>query len=532
MTISHFLYNVWEMAHPTSLGQFEQLVLTAILSLGDNAYGVTIHAEVEALSGLRKTALGAVYATLDRMEDKGLVRSWLSDPTPERGGRAKRHFRLEEAGRRALRELGADGAPDLRRRRTLLGREDMAKDLRNGGPPAPLSALLRLLIPPPAREAVLGDLEERYRSPIQYASEGIQTMPYLIASRARRTSSVAIVGLQTFVLIACLGVTLPDLPGQSVPSWAQGGIPAAAALLALALRAVYRGEETPVKSGLLDAVAAAVAMLLSQGVLAALVSAGQIGPDWLLPRGLYMLGVFALPALWIIGAAEGRHGARPAGAPAEAVVQDYLRFERSVKARNRAEMIALGLIVAGSAAILLRFNPPMAPIAWPFLAVFVAILAFLALRGWARADPGRGRPRAAAQPFQPRARPPERPARLHVVVLVRAPVRRARRQPDPARHPHGPAAPHRDRRRRLGSAGRLHHQGQSRPRPGGAGQDRGAFRDGGGGLTREAPPATLPDAAGECYETGMKSERSDAEAKAKSEARAEADVRAGKGDQP
>ena len=47
---------------------------------------------------------GAVYATLDRMEDKGLVSSWLSDPTPERGGRAKRFFRLEEAGRRALRE--------------------------------------------------------------------------------------------------------------------------------------------------------------------------------------------------------------------------------------------------------------------------------------------------------------------------------------------------------------------------------------------------------------------------------------------
>jgi hypothetical protein len=142
-----------------------------------------------------------------------------------------------------------------------------------------------------------------------------------------------------------------------------------------------------VKSGLFDAVAAAAAMLLSQGVLAALVSAGQVGADWMLPRGLYMLGFFALPALWIVGAAEGRHGARPAGAPAEAVVQDYLRFARSVKARNRAEMIALGLIVAGSAAILLRFNPPMAPIAWPFLALFVAILAFLALRGWAAPIP-------------------------------------------------------------------------------------------------------------------------------------------------
>ena len=87
-----------------SLGQFEQLVLTAIVALGDNAYGVTIHAGVESLSAPRKAVLGAVYATLDRMEDKGLVSSWMSDPTPERGGRAKRHYRLEEAGRQALAE--------------------------------------------------------------------------------------------------------------------------------------------------------------------------------------------------------------------------------------------------------------------------------------------------------------------------------------------------------------------------------------------------------------------------------------------
>lgn len=91
------------MANP-SLGQFEQLVLTAILSLAENAYGVTIHAGVEALSAPRTAVLGAVYATLDRMEDKGLVSSWLSDPTPERGGRAKRHYRLSAAGKQALRD--------------------------------------------------------------------------------------------------------------------------------------------------------------------------------------------------------------------------------------------------------------------------------------------------------------------------------------------------------------------------------------------------------------------------------------------
>src|ERR1700761_5943655 len=87
-----------------SLGQFEQVVLTAILALGDNAYGVTIHAKVEELSKPRKVARGAVYATLDRMEDKGLITSWLSDPTPERGGRSRRHYRLEKSGEKALRE--------------------------------------------------------------------------------------------------------------------------------------------------------------------------------------------------------------------------------------------------------------------------------------------------------------------------------------------------------------------------------------------------------------------------------------------
>ena len=87
-----------------SVGQFEQLILTAILRCGQDAYGVTIHASVEDLSRPKSVALGAVYATLDRLEDKGLISSWLSDPTPERGGRSKRHYRLETEGERALRD--------------------------------------------------------------------------------------------------------------------------------------------------------------------------------------------------------------------------------------------------------------------------------------------------------------------------------------------------------------------------------------------------------------------------------------------
>ncbi|MBS1854163.1 MAG: helix-turn-helix transcriptional regulator [Acidobacteria bacterium] len=92
------------MAKADSLGQFEQLVLTAILALGDEAYGVTIHARVEQLAAPKAVSLGAVYVTLDRLEDKGLLSSRLSDPMPERGGRARRYYRLEALGERALGE--------------------------------------------------------------------------------------------------------------------------------------------------------------------------------------------------------------------------------------------------------------------------------------------------------------------------------------------------------------------------------------------------------------------------------------------
>ncbi len=95
------------MTKAESIGQFEQLVLTAILTLYDEAYGVTVHAKVQELSRPKSVSLGAVYVTLDRLEDKGLISSWLTDPTPERGGRAKRCYRLEALGERALEESAA-----------------------------------------------------------------------------------------------------------------------------------------------------------------------------------------------------------------------------------------------------------------------------------------------------------------------------------------------------------------------------------------------------------------------------------------
>ena len=78
--------------------------MTAVILLGKNAYGMTIHEKVEELRPRAVTSIGAVYTTLDRLEKKGLVRSWYSDPTPERGGRSKRYFAVEGAGQKALRE--------------------------------------------------------------------------------------------------------------------------------------------------------------------------------------------------------------------------------------------------------------------------------------------------------------------------------------------------------------------------------------------------------------------------------------------
>jgi DNA-binding PadR family transcriptional regulator len=89
------------MTRPASLGEFEQVVLLAILRLGNDAYGVTIRSEIAACTG-REPAPGALYTTLDRMEQKGVVRSWLGDATPQRGGRAKRFFALTKTGRAAL----------------------------------------------------------------------------------------------------------------------------------------------------------------------------------------------------------------------------------------------------------------------------------------------------------------------------------------------------------------------------------------------------------------------------------------------
>jgi PadR family transcriptional regulator, regulatory protein PadR len=88
------------------LGEFETVVLLAIVHLRGRGYGVSIADEIERRTG-QPVSFGAVYATLDRLQKKGLISSELGEPTPERGGKPKRFYRIEAPGERALREAQA-----------------------------------------------------------------------------------------------------------------------------------------------------------------------------------------------------------------------------------------------------------------------------------------------------------------------------------------------------------------------------------------------------------------------------------------
>jgi PadR family transcriptional regulator, regulatory protein PadR len=82
------------------LGEFEYLILSAATRLREDAYGAAIRQEIEEATR-KRCSIGALYTTLDRLETKGLVKTWMGDPTPQRGGRSKRMVRVTANGSRA-----------------------------------------------------------------------------------------------------------------------------------------------------------------------------------------------------------------------------------------------------------------------------------------------------------------------------------------------------------------------------------------------------------------------------------------------
>jgi DNA-binding PadR family transcriptional regulator len=96
---------MWLKAKTPVLGDFEQLVLLGVarLELQESAYGAAIRQEIHARSG-RDVSINAVYTTLDRLENKGFLKSWIGEPTPQRGGRRRKFYALRPAGVAALRQ--------------------------------------------------------------------------------------------------------------------------------------------------------------------------------------------------------------------------------------------------------------------------------------------------------------------------------------------------------------------------------------------------------------------------------------------
>ena len=94
---------MWGKARGPALGDFEQLVLLGVLRLGDEAYGAALRYEIQQRSG-RDISISAVYTTLDRLESKGLLQSWVGEPTAQRGGRRRKFYALRPAGVAALRQ--------------------------------------------------------------------------------------------------------------------------------------------------------------------------------------------------------------------------------------------------------------------------------------------------------------------------------------------------------------------------------------------------------------------------------------------
>jgi len=91
------------MATPNAISNFELMVMLALMRLGDEAYGVPVSEQIAEQSGY-DVALGSVYAALERLEDRGLVVSSIGDPTPERGGRAKKYFKVTGKGVEVVRD--------------------------------------------------------------------------------------------------------------------------------------------------------------------------------------------------------------------------------------------------------------------------------------------------------------------------------------------------------------------------------------------------------------------------------------------
>jgi hypothetical protein len=250
-------------------------------------------------------------------------------------------------------------------------------------PPELMDRAMHLLFPPAAREAVLGDLWERYRSPLQYAGEAARVLPHLIVSQIRRNSNAPMLGIAAFsLLVGFGGIVGPNAPPIDVPRWLRAAIPLIAALAGLILRDAYRDSARPsARRAAFDVVTVALCVLFCEAVLAALIAGAGLSPDWILtfPLRRALLTAFALATVFALRmAADYRLPCAEGELSPDDLAREFHQFERGVRWRKRREVIsAIGGLVVG-VGFLWRVTGLAMQIGWA-LSIAVALLLILYL---------------------------------------------------------------------------------------------------------------------------------------------------------
>ena len=220
-------------------------------------------------------------------------------------------------------------------------------------PPVVIDRVVRALIPPAAREGIVGDLWERYRSPLNYLWEALKIMPHVVASQIRRTFNLPMLGFQALGLFVCFGGFAVNLPPLDVPRWLRAAIPTAAAMIALVLRDAYRqSDQHPARRAGLDVATAVALVLVSQAVLFGLSVNGVVSADFVLtlpPQRVLILIASLAMIFYLRMWADQRLPSAAADISADDLSREYEQFKRSVHWRRLREVTgALGGLVAGA----------------------------------------------------------------------------------------------------------------------------------------------------------------------------------------
>ncbi len=217
-------------------------------------------------------------------------------------------------------------------------------------PPVLIETVVRLLVPPVAREHVLGDLAERYVSPRQYVVDAIRTVPFVVVSQIRRTTSLGWLALPAFMFMMAFG---PG-PGEAF-GWTRGGIPTMAVLIGLVLRDAYRRPDVSRvwQRGLVDMAAVVGCVAATQGVLA------FAHPEWLIAQGGVVRSAVVLTVLYLVRVQNPTGGVYPSRAAyGTALSIDDLRhevrlYEQGTRRAIGIELATVAFVVTSFAAIAL-----------------------------------------------------------------------------------------------------------------------------------------------------------------------------------